>query len=60
MREGRRHHHWSYLLLPTAVLQHMAQIVLDPITSHSLKYPQLSQGPTKEKWIHGLANKLGI
>jgi hypothetical protein len=45
--------------LSTTMLQHVAHSVLDPLTGQSLEYRQLSQGATKDKWIHGFANKLG-
>jgi hypothetical protein len=45
--------------LPTAVLLHVAHSVLNPLTGQSLEYRQLFQGPTKDKWIYGFANKLG-
>jgi hypothetical protein len=45
--------------LPTNLSQRVANSVLDPITGQSLEYRQLSQGPTKDKWIHGFANKTG-
>jgi hypothetical protein len=41
------------------VLQHNAHSVLDPLSGQSLEYSQLSQGPTKDKWIHGFANESG-
>jgi hypothetical protein len=47
------------LFPPTSLSQHVANSVLDPITAQSLEYRQLSQGPTKDKWIHGFANKIG-
>jgi hypothetical protein len=46
-------------LLPTSLSQHVGNSVLDPITGQSLEYRQLSQGPTKDKWIHGFANEIG-
>jgi hypothetical protein len=47
-------------LLPTSLSQHVANSVLDPITGQSLEYRQLSQGPIKDKWIHGFAaNEIG-
>jgi hypothetical protein len=45
--------------LPTSLSQHVAHSVLDPITGQSLEYRQLSQGPTRDKWIHGFANEIG-
>jgi hypothetical protein len=46
-------------LATTRALQHVAHSVLDPVTGQSLEYRQLSQGPNKDKWIHGFANELG-
>jgi hypothetical protein len=46
-------------LLPTNLSQRVANSVLNPITGQSLEYRQLSQDPTKDKWIHGFANEIG-
>jgi hypothetical protein len=58
LSQPRSHRHWTHLPATRHLSQRVANSVLDPITGQSLEYRQLSQGPTKDKWIHGFANEI--